>query len=322
MNGWIRALGAFALSACVPGAAFGRSDTQSEREPPGGWAAWWARADAACANAARGDGEGGVAEFVALRREVVGIAHRYYLENQIEAAALRSPRARAAAAAQRDTVETILRTDARTFDDLRDWLWLNRVCVDPERTLAWFDRNKETEEGRATIRFATAQRSLAGDLAVLLESRERFADVSTLYDDPKETIRRIAAVLQVYRMIESEEGQQLAHRLRAMRADAVRERDRVALAFRERAGRVYAGMLAGGRERDAELAAEEAMKQDDTAALLTMLVDTAVRWGQPRPVHTEWLQQAKAAGQAVEDVESRLQRGLSRERQRPEPDPR
>ena len=62
--------------------------------------------------------------------------------------------------------------------------------------------------------------------------------------------------------------------------------------FREKAGKFYASMLAGGREETADEIADEALECDDSAAMRITLVRWALRAEQPRPRQSGLLDEA------------------------------
>jgi hypothetical protein len=63
-----------------------------------------------------------------------------------------------------------------------DWIVLNEILAERERTLAWFDSVKDDE------RYATVLDRVAARLVPLLRSHNRFREIGRLYKDPVATL--------------------------------------------------------------------------------------------------------------------------------------
>jgi hypothetical protein len=74
--------------------------------------------------------------------------------------------------------------DALDSDPLADWMLLNQPLGEQERTLEWFDRERE----RITSD-RNRNRLLETIFVPLLIERERWADAGALYADPVSTVR-------------------------------------------------------------------------------------------------------------------------------------
>jgi len=90
--------------------------------------------------------------------------------------------ARARFAAIRDRAASLADVDLTTAKLRFDWIVLNEILSEPERTLAWFDGVKADE------RYALVLDRCAHRLITLLKERGRFGDIGRLYRDPAATL--------------------------------------------------------------------------------------------------------------------------------------
>jgi hypothetical protein len=82
----------------------------------------------------------------------------------------------------RDRTASLADVDLTTARRRFDWIVLNEILSEPERTLAWFDEVKN--DGRYT----TVLDRCASRLVKLLEAQGRFADIGRMYQDPVATL--------------------------------------------------------------------------------------------------------------------------------------
>jgi hypothetical protein len=83
----------------------------------------------------------------------------------------------------RDRSATLAGADIAGTARLRfDWIVLNEILSERERTLAWFDGVKDDE------RYATVLDRVSARLVPLLKSHNRFRDIGRLYKDPVATL--------------------------------------------------------------------------------------------------------------------------------------
>jgi hypothetical protein len=82
----------------------------------------------------------------------------------------------------RDRAASLADIDLTTARLRFDWIVLNEILSEPERTLAWFDGVKNDE------RYALVLDRCAHRLVDLLEERGRFGDIGQLYRDPVATL--------------------------------------------------------------------------------------------------------------------------------------
>ncbi|MFN0133689.1 MAG: thioredoxin family protein [Phycisphaerales bacterium] len=190
-----------------------------------------------------------------------------FMASDIGRLAAQHPPARDAFARLRDDAETRLKSDKRTWDDLNDWVALNDVVDEDERTLAWFDRIKNDEDAGPTLERQSFR------LEQLLLSRERWADMARLARNP------VAKLRSDHRFMLS---------MNRFQPPGLDEAEKALMAsrnrtdFRDKAGRLYAGLLALDRDEDAARLTEEATKLDDDAGMRAALVRWALEAKQPR----------------------------------------
>lgn len=175
----------------------------------------------------------------------------------------------------RDETERRLKADERNWDDLGDWLVLNRVVADAPRSLAWVDRVKDSEEGLRTLRRLSY---LVDDL--LLEN-ERWADFGLILLDPVGRVKRDhARIKQTLEMM----GDRLDEEVLAQFHDLQRS------TFRETAGMIHAGLLAAQRDQQAWDVVEAALELDDSADMRHEIARAALRADVARERHVDLLQ--------------------------------
>lgn len=198
----------------------------------------------------------------------------------------------------RDDAEATLKGPNKTFDDLRDWINLNRALAQPDKTLEWIDRVKGDDDGRSTIRDVWYL------VEPVLEESERWSDLALLSENPKAWLRRAFEQWDLERKAPPIEGltEQQLKDIRAVR-------DRV---FRDKAGKLYAGLLASGRDADAVEYAEQAARLDNAGEMPAALVEWAVRAGQARGEHRTMLDSAKAKGVDVTGLRSAVDEMLAK----------
>ncbi len=195
--------------------------------------------------------------------------------------------------ALRDEAGEALRRDDGSWDTLVDWLALNDVVGEPSQTLTWFDRVKDSPEGRATIA------RVGFRLDDLLKKRRRWADLVLLYPDPLEAIRRQKALRD-----------SMPGNVAPFGDGSGEHTNSEAKYFRESCADLYAAYLCAGLDQDGAKIAELARELDASPHMITSLVRRAVDIGQPREAHLAMLEEAGAAGEAVEALTRRVREGL------------
>ncbi len=112
-----------------------------------------------------------------------------FMANEIRGLVDKHEAARARFAGIRDRTASLADADLTTARLRFDWIVLNDILSEPERTLAWFDGVKTDE------RYALVLDRCAFRLIKLLEKRERFGDIGRLYKDP------VAALVKQHRAL-------------------------------------------------------------------------------------------------------------------------
>lgn len=191
-----------------------------------------------------------------------------FLANEMEQLAERHPPAMTKFREIRDALEKTFESDMdRSPQAQADWIVLNEVVGESNRTLDWFDRIKD-KPGREAVLKRNSFR-----LQKLLEENERWADLVRLWDDPLRELKQSHA--QLVEMSRSVAGGLTPEQKKDME-EAQKDN------FREKAASMYIGLLAAGRDKDADELAGEAVRLDDTAAMRVALVGGALKAGQPR----------------------------------------
>jgi hypothetical protein len=141
---------------------------------------------------------------------------------------------------------TFDRTD--WFGPRVDWLNLNQVLAERDRTLTWFDGVK------ADPRYAPVIQHCARLLKEPLQESQRWADLGRLFPDA------LAKLAEVYELANA-----------GAPASGEREGDEMARLcaeeFRNEAAVLYAGLRAAGRANDAKAVREEALRLDPSAEM-------------------------------------------------------
>lgn len=217
-----------------------------------------------------------------------------FLASQMERLASEHAPAKTVFKGERDAAEDRLKGDAKTFEDLDDWIVLNDVVGDQDRTLAWFDRVKADPDVGPTFR------RVAFRLDRLLESRGRYADMGLIVDDPVRELNQAAAMRRVVPPMPNLDPE-TKRRLENMHATM----------FRDRAATLYAAMLAGRRDEEAAKVARAAVTADDTGELRAALVGKALEAKAARKDQLRLLDDAQTKGADVQDLRTRLQAALA-----------
>ncbi|MFN7020253.1 MAG: thioredoxin family protein [Phycisphaerales bacterium] len=192
----------------------------------------------------------------------------------------------------RDAAEARLKGADKSWNDLDDWLVLNEMLGQTDKTLEWFDRVKNDPEAQRTIQRYSFR------LERLLEESGRLGDLGKMMKNPVAQLKTKQAMGQwMPPRADEEMRKQLEEvHLRMVRSDAAT---------------MYAALLLAGREQTAEELAAEAMKGDDTAEMRVALVRKAVDNGAARSVHVDWLRNVddvEGAADLRRDLEKQLGR--------------
>jgi thiol-disulfide isomerase/thioredoxin len=181
------------------------------------------------------------------------------------------PPARQAFTVLRDQTAERLSTSAGEETQRADWIALNRALGETDRTIAWFEQ-ASTREGISKLSPLAAYA-----LEELLLSLKRWSDVAILYPDPMAWLKEQGAMLTVEFPPMPDMAEQPD--FHAMHVQM----------FRDSAARVYAVLLAAGRDVEAGSVAEEVRRMEPSGELTLALVSAACETGQPRTEHWTWI---------------------------------
>lgn len=196
----------------------------------------------------------------------------------------------------RDEAEAELKGDAGSWTALEDWIALNDVVGDEDRTLAWFDRVKDTPAGRATIARVRYR------IDELLKRRDSWAELVVAYPNPLEELRQHKALHEMagaprHIVVDPRTGEEV---------------DWAELSFRKQCADVYAAYLAAGLDEDAGKIAGLARELDGSPKMIVALVEKALEIGQERAEHLEMLEAARALGADVAALDAAVRSALKR----------
>jgi thiol-disulfide isomerase/thioredoxin len=214
-----------------------------------------------------------------------------FMAGDMEALAREHPAARDRFKALRDQTEARLKQEPRTWDDLTDWIVLNRVIDDQDATLAWVDRIKGTDSGKETLRRVNY---LVDDL---LLDRGRWADYGMIQANPLEALRQEHAQIAMFEQMQDDLDDEQKALFRGFATES----------FIEAAANLHASLLAAEREAEAWDVADEAVRLLDDPALKPTLVRRALQANQPRPRHLELLKGAGGQEVLAAEVEKALE---------------
>lgn len=199
-----------------------------------------------------------------------------FMAGEIERLAKRHPPTRETFLAFRDEAGRALGGEKVDPEALDDWLVLNGIVGEPEHTLAWFDEVVDQPSWQPLlVRFEHR-------LDDVLEAAGRWADLARLYPDPVAELRGKREMSEMTNRVMKDE-------------DAEREamfQEANARSLRRTAGRLYACMLAAGRDEEALAVCEEALGFDAKPQMRMELVRWALRAECPRPDQRRLLDQA------------------------------
>lgn len=158
----------------------------------------------------------------------------------------------------RDQTEAIARadTDDSSFETRLDWMVLNEVVGEADRTLAWFEGVDVHALADSVVSCCIPR------LVPLLRRRGRWAEIGQLFRDPLAEVR-----LNHDMVVQSET--QLTHMPAAVRQ---RTDELMKDLFREQSAVLYRGLCAAGRTEEAAAVQREAIRLDPSADMREALV--------------------------------------------------
>jgi tetratricopeptide (TPR) repeat protein len=169
-----------------------------------------------------------------------------------------------------------LRSEAEKSDNRSDWVELNGLFGEHDKTLAWFDSVKDKPEQEKTLE------RIDFILEPILIKNGRWADIGNfLYKDPMKELTKLNEL--------SKEIKQFNRKMAAGLPKEIREHD----PFPGKAAVLYTALLAAGREDDAEKVAAESIRLDDSWKLREELVTLPYQQHLSRPAQLHWLEDAQ-----------------------------
>ena len=171
----------------------------------------------------------------------------------------------------RDRSAQLAATDVPSTAGLRfDWIVLNEVLSEQERTLVWFDGVKDDE------RYASALDRVASRLIPLLKSNDRLRDIGRIYQDPVARLRRVHADFQPPPHIAAkpypDPDPDLGPNVNSLVRQALRTiLDRLPKHVIEEAALMVTCLLAAGRTADADAVEREARRLDPSEGMRAAL---------------------------------------------------
>lgn len=219
-----------------------------------------------------------------------------FMKGEMEKLLEAHPGAKSKFAALRDSEECRL-DDPKGGGNRGDWIALNEMLGEDDRTLKWFDSVKADRQTRIE-----AVKETGYSLENVLLRHDRWADYGRLFPAPLQEVQK---AVQMRRMLMG---------LKVEGADEMKEH--AVLRFRDSVGKLYAGLLAAGRVEQAKRVLETAEKEDAAPELKVACVEHALSAKKVLPEHAEWLRPIKdsadGADALLEDVEAAL-KGLPTE---------
>ena len=171
-------------------------------------------------------------------------------------------------------------------DDAPAWLYLTRALDDKEAMVRWYDIPGNGSEPRDHLAIVETR------LFDALIARGRWRDAYDLYAMRLYPVTGARSAMRTYRMFGEAGRAQLLPRLRQQKSA------------------LYAACLAAGREAAAEQIATIVFRTLREPETRVAFVEMAVRAGQPRPVHQQWLARAASQGGETDELLSRLNHAL------------
>jgi hypothetical protein len=195
----------------------------------------------------------------------------------MEELATAHPTARDCFTRLRDDAAALVAKDRVDPLDLDDWIVLNGVVGDDQRTLEWFDRIRHDRRHSPLLEHVSFR------IERLLVEQGRWKDYGELIGDPIAKLRFEVHALNSRPKFKAQQTGRMDEDLRANMEELPLR------LFRENISKVYAGLLAAGREAEAQKFADEGRKADQSPKMVAALVERALQAGEPRLLHIEWL---------------------------------
>jgi thioredoxin-like negative regulator of GroEL len=185
----------------------------------------------------------------------------------------------------RDEAAKLIQGEKVDADALDDWLVLNDVVGESKQTLEWFQTVKSEPRWMPLLRRESYR------IEDLLWAGGLWTDVALLHPDPVGELQHKLELNEMtakYREGKKPDPNDVEHQ----------EFDRRSM--RQRAGKLYAAMLAASRVEDSQAVVKKILEIDDSSATRLELVYWALEAKQPRAEHGVLLDEAQKKGDAKE----------------------
>lgn len=179
---------------------------------------------------------------------------------------------------------------------LDDWVVLNGVVGEDQKTLDWFDKVA------ADPAWSSAIQRVSFRLERLLEEHERWKARGEMLKSPSAVLGRADEMLHL------STDRQLPENMKGMKDELA------AVAwqsFRETVSKAYVSYLAAGRQKEAGVIATDALKKDDSAELRLSLIRWAIKAKQTNESQRAWIDEAKAKGDDRPGVREAFDKALA-----------
>ena len=176
---------------------------------------------------------------------------------------------------------------------LKDWVCLNQIINDTEATLDWYDRVKDDLGRPETLHYVERE------IFELLIADERWCDAGWVYESPESQAKQ-----QIRRL-------RMSERLNIPEDQAARLREFRTKSFRNDLSLLYATCLAAEREKPAREVAAVLLKEMDDEISRFNLIKSALDAGQPRMLHSQWLDEADEQGEKNAPLRRKLNKALA-----------
>jgi len=226
---------------------------------------------------------------------MIGVRGSFFA-SEMKALASSHPPAKEAFAKQRDDLEEALKTDKSDLRVRDDWVVLNEVVGDDDRTLAWFDKAKKDPVEKQSLERVSHR------VQRLLVERTRLADLAILIDDPASVVRQSLDIMGMSKERAAagmNEGQRRQIRESMVRASGTQ------------ISPIYAAMLVADRNEDATKVLDLVSAEDDSGELRVMLVNAALDAGKANEAMKAALDGAKEKGASADAARQKLEAALA-----------
>jgi hypothetical protein len=212
------------------------------------------------------------------------------LRDGVRSLTAKSKTARAKFAALRDQTALGLNAERVSPNDVWEWTDLNDLLGDTTATLQWFDSVRNHPRRSPLIRFAQSR------ICELLVAERRWSDLGVLFSEPMFSLDELLAEKQDIEAVPDPDNKyELANGVIAKHRSS-------------EIGMIYAGLLASGKDAAAKDFAAKARTYFGAAPTAVVLAQWALRAGQPRTFHLDWLAEdptdkdAKALREIIEQA--------------------